>query len=193
MATFLRTIDEIALMGVFEAGIPNQERIAYRAQRQVNLAEYIVCLAATHPDGTVAPLTDHMLWLGGEHVDAGHWIFVYTGPGERRATKTLTGEPAIVIHWGYRQTILSDQRIVPAMFHLGGILTARSAETLSELMKHLPLSTLPAHHVTVSEITKALLEGTEASRQPLSVKDLSPEQKFAKSALESLIKKGGSS
>lgn len=100
MATILRTIDEITLEGVYDRGAPNAERIAYRAQRQVDLGEYIVCLAATMPDGTVAPLPDQMLWLGAEQVDAGHWIFVYTGAGNRRATRTTGGEPAVVIHWG---------------------------------------------------------------------------------------------
>ena len=59
MATFLRTIDDIALVGTYERGVPNAERITYRTQRDVNLAEYIVCLAAANPDGTVTPACNY--------------------------------------------------------------------------------------------------------------------------------------
>jgi len=194
MSTLLRTIDEITLVGIYDRGEPNAERIAYRAQRPVNLAEYIVCLAATHPDGTVAPLTDRMLWLGGEQIDAGYWIFIYTGPGERRITKTTGGEPAIVIHWGQRQTILTDQRVVPVMFHLDGILTARSAETLGELLKHLTPGPPMPPTMTFGDMVKAMLAATSPvlGLPPPSSSEWSPDSQTIKRLVDALSKKSSS-
>lgn len=186
MATILRTIDEIMLVDVYDRGIPNRERIAYVAQRSLDLGEYVVCLAATLPDDTVTPLPDRMLWLGVEHVERGQWIFVYTGVGERRLSRMENGDPVVVIPWQQRQTILADPRVVPIMFHLDGILTPRSAATLGDIRDR-----MFSPPISPEAILKAFLAGKPAASVSSPGDDEAQKQMFRR-VLESRFKKGPS-
>lgn len=119
--TLLRMLDELSLVGVFDRGQGNKERVVYRTQRRLNLGEYLVALGASQPDGTVTPLQDSMLWLGDELIDSGCLVFVYSGPGKRRVTEA-NGEPSVVIHWGRKTTVFQNSTIVPVVLHVSGML-----------------------------------------------------------------------
>ena len=68
MATLLPIIEDIGFSGVYDRGVPNQERVVYRIVHQANLGEYMLSLAATDPSGNVVPLPNNLLWLGEELV-----------------------------------------------------------------------------------------------------------------------------
>jgi hypothetical protein len=114
-----------------------------------------------------------MLWLGEEiTVEPPYWIFVYTGPGQRRFTTTEgSKEPALVLHWGKPQTLLGYPMIAPTLFRIGGILRPSSpslADLLGTLMpptRGAPTSegTLPGESSPPS--FKLLLEALKAEQE----------------------------
>ena len=131
---YLPTIEELTFVGAFDRGKPNDERIVLRPTRPVNLAEYIACLSVQSPNGQIIPLQNQMFWFSEEIVEPPAWIFLYTGSGTRRITKTQqSGETALVLHWGHRQTVLQDERVTPVVFRLGGLLTPTSKSLLQLL------------------------------------------------------------
>jgi hypothetical protein len=127
--TILRQLDEFDFVGVFDRGVPNRERFVFRSTRQVKLSEYIVTLAAkTDPPqpglpASFLPIPQYTLWFNYEGlIGSGFWIFVYTGPGERQMTReSSTKEPALVLHWGLKNTVLNDPMTEPVLLHLEGL------------------------------------------------------------------------
>lgn len=118
-------VDELALYGAADRGVPSQERIILHATADVNLAQFVLCLGVKIGDsGSVHPINDHLFWLNEESVAAGTWIFVYTGPGTRLTTKTKeTKEPAVVLHWNKPTTLFHEPHVIPVIFRIGGIMT----------------------------------------------------------------------
>lgn len=102
----------------------------FRTLRRVELGRYILSLAIEDSSGSVSPFWASTLWLGEEVLDPNWWLFVYTGPGQRRSTTTNDGEPATVVHWNRRETVFHDSRVVPVLFEISSILTTRSEEAL---------------------------------------------------------------
>lgn len=115
-------VTEISVVGVFDRGIPNQERIVLRVNETVNLGQYGLMVGVRGSDGTAFPIRDNLLWFGDGLVNSGEWIFVYTGPGEPRAT-TLpnTQERLYSIHWGRTETILHHRDFVPILFRVDAV------------------------------------------------------------------------
>lgn len=114
-------IPEFNILGPWDRGIANRERVVLVPNLRVNLASYGVLLGIRNATLAV-PLTDHFLWLDELEVDSGTWIFIYTGPGTRRFTTVeRTNIPAIVVHWGKAQTIFDSPDVVPILFRIGGV------------------------------------------------------------------------
>lgn len=119
----LRILEEFEIVGVWERGVPNKERIAIKAKQSVDLSNYLLFLGVPLSDQTAFPLTTDIFWFGKEIVDSGTWVILYTGPGDRKYTKMESiGEPALVLHWGKKTTILNSENIVPVMVSLEGVL-----------------------------------------------------------------------
>ncbi len=110
----------LELLGVLHRGVPQQERIYLKTYSMVNLGQYFILLGAKLLNETY-PFTDRLFWLGTHYVDAGHWVVVYTGPGERQPfhTQTVdTKEPTLVFHWGQTQTVFNNNSIVPCLIRI---------------------------------------------------------------------------
>ena len=111
----------IQLLGAFDRGVPNQERITFFVTEEANLASFLVIVGYQfHPGGAI-PIDNGVFWFGNQNVDAGYTIFLYTGKGERRLT-TVSGSntPALVLHWGRDHTMFNDRNIVPMLLQLVG-------------------------------------------------------------------------
>jgi hypothetical protein len=114
---------QLKLYGLFEAGVPNRERIVMRAWElgSVNLAPYFLTMGVKIPDTKGAtPTFDSVLWLGEYEVQANQWVIVYSGPGSSRAAQTESGEPMHVLHWN-RPKVLGAPGVVPVLIQAGGI------------------------------------------------------------------------
>lgn len=138
---WLPNIDTLTLVGVFDRGVPNRERIVLRALQSVEMAQYgiIVGWNDAGPDGPIRPFNDLFYWFGDGVVQPNETIFVYTGKGEARKT-TVEGSnaPAYAVHWGKANTMFADSRVVPAIISMGQILVAKppaNAPQLANLTK----------------------------------------------------------
>ena len=128
----LRTLHEFEIIGVFDRGIPNTERIVIRVKEQIQLTNYLLMLGIPVGENHAIPLNFDVFWFGDDILDPLTWIFIYTGPGQRRIT-TLnnTNDPAVVMHWGKRNTILNNENITPVLVSIEGVLVAPHQEYLS--------------------------------------------------------------
>lgn len=122
---------ELSVVGVFDRGVPNKERIALLVNETLNLGQYGLMVGVRASEGTAFPIRDNLLWFGDGLVSKGDWVFVYTGPGEARAT-TLpnTNERVFSIHWGRKQTFLHDRNLVPILFRVDAVQVPNETQTL---------------------------------------------------------------
>gem|GEM_PF-6571704 len=116
-----------------------------RPVREVRLGEYILCpgykVEANRPGGSPSylPIPGYTYWFSfdAQQIGPPYWIFLYTGPGERRMTTELNSkEPALILHWGQTQTLFGIENVDPVLLHLDGIV-GPSASPLSAV-GHLP-------------------------------------------------------
>ena len=109
--------DGLSVVGIFDAGVANLERIVLRADQPVNLASYLLLIALRgEAGGGSLPLRDNMLWLGNTSIEAGDWVYVYTAPGVAQ-TSTLPNntDKVISLYWGKSQTIFQAAHLTAAL------------------------------------------------------------------------------
>lgn len=125
MPSLTPVIWELSVLGVFDPGIPNRERLIIRPTEAVNLGDYAVGTGIIHDQdpNLVYPIRDSILWLPGFQIEPPAWIFVYTGEGNFK--ETTVGERkdrALVVHWSRERTIFNHREIVPVLYKLSGML-----------------------------------------------------------------------
>ena len=132
----IQNTTELRILGVYDRGIPNKERIVLEALDSINLAQYGLLLAFQVPGYPAVPYQDHFFWLTEREVAPGTLVFIYTGPGEFRETimpNTLT--PVLVMHWGKMQTILANTTVVPTLIRIDAVHIADQPVNLPQLTK----------------------------------------------------------
>lgn len=119
---FSDPLDELAIIGVFDRGIPNKERIVLCANESLELAPYGLMLGIRGSDGFAVPIRDNLLWFGNGLINKGDWIFVYSGPGEPKVTEVPNNtEKMYSVHWGRKKVILSSSEVVPILFRMDAV------------------------------------------------------------------------
>ncbi|WP_313418225.1 hypothetical protein [Stenotrophomonas sp.] len=113
----MSSAEEITIVGVYDAGVPNLERIVLRANVNVSLSSFCVIAAVKAQLGmTNIPLRDHFFWLGNVTLKAGDWIFVYTAPGSAQLNPLPNApESLLSLYWGKPQTIFQDRNLTPGL------------------------------------------------------------------------------
>ena len=115
-------ITELSIVGVFDRGVPNQERIVIRVNEPVNLGQYGIMIGIRAWSGFGIPIRDNFLWFGDGIVNRGDWIFIYTGPGKAQTTPLPnTQERLFSIHWGRQNTFLNSNDLVPILFRVDAV------------------------------------------------------------------------
>ena len=115
-------ITELSVVGAYERGIPNQERIVIVANEVVNMGQFGLLLGIRKQQGTAFPIRDNFYWFGDGYLRKGDWIFLYTGPGEARKVELPNITECIYsLHWGRDKTILTHPEIVPILFRLDAV------------------------------------------------------------------------
>jgi len=115
-------ITELVVVDVLDRGVPNQERVLLRVNEQVNLGLYGLLIGLPVGGGFAFPIRDNFFWFGDGLVNAGDFIFVYTGPGEARANKLPnTEENVYSIHWGRKETVFANETLIPILFRFDGV------------------------------------------------------------------------
>ncbi|NOT08068.1 MAG: hypothetical protein HOP28_07675 [Gemmatimonadales bacterium] len=131
----LPPVHELTIVGVFDAGVPNKERVVLRPTETLNLAAFALVLS-TVADGGVLPLADQFFWFGEKWVTPPAWIVVYTGPGQyRESAYQGTGEPVLELHWGRSTVVLNLPDIALSLVRIGAI---TSQIDLAQAHKALP-------------------------------------------------------
>lgn len=115
-------ITEMTIVGVFDRGVANQERIMIRVNETVNMGQYGLLLGLRSEGAAAIPINDCFYWFGEGLVHSGEFIFVYTGPGEPvdsilpdNKTKTYS------LHWGRDTTVLQNIEVVPILFQTDAV------------------------------------------------------------------------
>jgi hypothetical protein len=127
----VETITELTVVGVYDRGVANQERIVLQANEMLNMGQFGVMLGVKGADGTAFPIKDNLYWFGDGYVFKGDWVFLYTGPGEGRTTELPNSqEKMYTVHWGRDTTVLIDTNIVPILFRVDSIQVPVDAEVL---------------------------------------------------------------
>ncbi|MGD9161987.1 MAG: hypothetical protein PVG39_26485 [Desulfobacteraceae bacterium] len=115
-------ITELKVITVIERGIPNEECIAILANERINLGQYGIMLGVYTQLNAAIPFRDHLFWFGDGFINKGDWLFIYTGMGEARTSKTIDGNNNIyTIFWGKPKTIFADSNIVPLLFRVDAV------------------------------------------------------------------------
>jgi len=127
---------ELRVSGVYDRGIPNQERVVLYANQTVNLGQYGLMVGVRAAGNSAFPVRDNLLWFGDGVVNKGDWIFIYTGPGVPRAiTLPNTEERLYSIHWGRDKTIFQHPDVVPILFRVDAVHVPYALATLSQGQK----------------------------------------------------------
>ncbi len=117
------SISELVVQGVYDRGVPNQERILIRPTQPVNMGQYGIMIGSKDVvhQNSAYPFNDSLFWFGDGIVEPSNWIFVYTGPGTARKTKMANQELAYVLHWGRTHTIFANSSIIPILFRVDAV------------------------------------------------------------------------
>ena len=115
-------ITELRVVGVYQRGDPNQERIVLQVNETVNMGQFGFMLGVRSLGRMAHPINDNMYWFGDGYAYEGDWIFVYTGRGEARTTELPNVTHKLyTLHWGREKTILDDPGVVPILFRVDAV------------------------------------------------------------------------
>ena len=115
-------ITELSIVTVLDRGTPNRESIAIQVLEKVNLGQYGIMLGAYAHSGMARPFQDNLFWFGDGVVEKGDWIFVNTGAGEPRKSKTNDQENDVfTVFWNKRNTVFAKSNIVPILFRVDAV------------------------------------------------------------------------
>ena len=115
-------IKELEVREVFDRGVPNLERVAIFVKEPVDLGRYGIMVGIKENRGSALPIRDHLFWFGDGLVQAGDWIYIYTGAGEGRVS-TIPGSSSSIyaVHWGKNITLFHAPELVPILFRVDAV------------------------------------------------------------------------
>lgn len=127
----LATIDEIEVVGVLDRGAPNSECVALNIKMPLNLGQYCLYVGVKMPNGGGFPINDNMFWFGEAQINAGDWVFVYTGLGETRVSDMPNSSSKIYsIHWNRNSTLFHSAEVIPLLVRIDAVQVLQEAPKL---------------------------------------------------------------
>lgn len=115
-------ITELTVVGTFDRGVPNQERIVLRVNEILDLGQYGVMIGVRASAGSAIPVHDNLFWFGDGIVNPGDWLFIYTGPGTPKfSTLPKSTDRMFTVHWGRATTLFESQELVPILFRVDAV------------------------------------------------------------------------
>ena len=128
MTAYFPPIPEFELRGVYDAGVPNKERVILRVAQPIEMGNYALLLGVRSTPGHVVPISNSAYWFGSASIPANDWVMVYTGAGQGTKVPTEDRKSTIWIgYWGRPQTVFHDKNVIPVLWRLNGIAIERSA------------------------------------------------------------------
>lgn len=131
-STLIPVVTELRLVGVFEPGVPNRERIVLKVETRLDIGMYAIVLGRrVQQVGHAAPMTDSMYWIGSGTVEPNDWFYLFTGSGTRTIIPPDVDHGKLFVEfWGRPLTVFQDGQIVPMLWRLSGATVERSAPEL---------------------------------------------------------------
>ncbi len=116
------TTPELSVITILDRGVPNSECIAISVLESTDLGQYGIMIGHFAPSNLALPFQDHLFWFGDGLVKAGDWIFVNTGAGEPRLSKTSDQKNDIyTVFWKKAKTVFANSNIVPILFKIDSV------------------------------------------------------------------------
>jgi hypothetical protein len=115
---------EFAVWGVYDAGVPNKERLVLRANAWFALNHFGICVARVvrldSGQEQHMPLESPLFWFPVQWAQPLDWIVVYTGSGAQETVKSTDGHPMHLFYWGQKVTMFKagSQEIAPLVFRI---------------------------------------------------------------------------
>jgi hypothetical protein len=100
------------------AGVPHEERVIFWAREAVDLKLYGVLVGVDIGNGSAIPMPDNYYWFGHITLEAGDWVFLYSGPGTTRTVELNDGKKLHNLYWGRKKTMFYDRKIVPILISM---------------------------------------------------------------------------
>jgi|ERR1700733_3667573 len=99
-------MNRLTIVGIFDRGVANSERVAISVSVEANLTYYAVLLSA-YTTGKTGVLAGSRLayWFNPAIVKPGDWVILYSGPGPNATEKRTDGGTNHFFHWGLQNTI----------------------------------------------------------------------------------------
>jgi hypothetical protein len=116
-------ISELKVVGVFDRGIPNKERICIVVNEPTNMGQFGLLIGIQQETSFAYPLRDNFYWFGEGLVSKEDWIFVYTGPGQAKIAPIpgTTSGNLYSLHWDRAETILHNHLFVPILIRMDAV------------------------------------------------------------------------
>jgi hypothetical protein len=137
MANPQTSVPELTIIGVFDPGVPNEERIVLRPEVVVPLNGYGIAVGIPAPGVGALPLFDNCFWFPEIEVSPPAWVILFTGPGKTKTFSTVEGENVLTLHWQRPYTIFGGSEVIPILFRvdaaaIGEIIRANRLSPLEE-------------------------------------------------------------
>lgn len=113
-------VPELHLVGIADAGVPNQERVVLRPTQRLRLHGYGLTVGVPAAGPGALPLFDNVFWFPDVEVALPSWILVFTGKGRPMTSVTPSGEQILALHWNRPLTVFDSRRVVPVLFRVDG-------------------------------------------------------------------------
>jgi hypothetical protein len=128
-------LSELLLYPIAERGVPNEERIPILVRETIDLGGYGIMVGYSEVHGLATPFQDNLFWFGDGIVNAGDWIFVYTGGGLPRTHDWAQppGSKIYAVHWGRSKTIFANSQNVPILFRTDSVAVGTSPDDVLQL------------------------------------------------------------
>ncbi|WP_147443410.1 hypothetical protein [Corallococcus sp. AB011P] len=118
MAEF-QTITNLEILGVSDAGDLSRERVILKANRDCDLANYLLLDNTYLGDGSVSELNRHVYWFPTYPVKAGSYILLYSKEGDNRSMVDRVGDTLHVFYWGLKKTVWNEDGDAVTLVHTG--------------------------------------------------------------------------
>lgn len=118
----LPIIEELALLGVRDAGKPNQERILLRPMDRIQIGRFALLIGIRDVDGGATPAPDFFFKFTDLEVFPPARIEVFTGPGLFK--ESVTPDRRLEFHCGKLRTVFNTEVVIPILIRLDGVAIA---------------------------------------------------------------------
>lgn len=115
-------ITELKMWGVYDAGVPNMERVVLFVEQEVEMGSFAILTGLRASNGGGIPLQDNFFWFGNAVLKRGDWVFVYTAPGVPQKSPLPNSENFIhTLHMGRKNTVFGSPLLTPMLVRMDGL------------------------------------------------------------------------